>query len=208
MSTHIYAFGSICRGEYEPNSDVDLLVCTSDDDGTYDKGKFSIYDYPRINELWLEGNPFAWHLFYESKIIYASNGVDFIKTLGTPSEYVNGRKDCLKFRELFEEAIKQLESDSTSQTFHLSCIFLAIRNFATCYSLHRLQPIFSRKSPFLIEPKLQLNEDVYNVLLNARILSTRGVGKRLSRGEIETVKDNVDVIGLWMDLVFGVLENE
>ncbi|MBL0677596.1 nucleotidyltransferase domain-containing protein [Aeromonas veronii] len=203
MSQHIYAFGSICRGEYESNSDVDLLVCTSEDNLSYDKNKFSIYDYHRLKELWEDGNPFAWHLALEAKMIYSSDGIDFIRQLGKPARYSNGKLDCLKFRNLFDDACEQLISDSTSRTFQLSCIFLAIRNFATCYSLHEQRPCFSRLSPFKISPALQLEPNIYSILLRARVLSTRGVGDRLSSDEIEIVKKSLNVVKSWMDEILG-----
>ncbi|ATL99346.1 nucleotidyltransferase [Aeromonas sp. CA23] len=208
MSLHIYAFGSICRGEYESNSDVDLLVCTSGENENYDKNKFSIYDYHRLKELWKEGNPFAWHLALEAKMIYSSDGVDFVRELGRPARYSNGEQDCLKFKALFDDACEQLITYNTSQTFQISCVFLAIRNFATCYSLHEQKPVFSRYSPFKISPILQLTPDIYSILLRARVLSTRGVGDRLRSDEIEIVKDNLNVVRSWMNEILGGFCNE
>ena len=63
MNTHFYAFGSVCRGEIDPASDIDLLACLSTPNPEIDPKKFSIYTYERIRELWHEGNPFAWHLY-------------------------------------------------------------------------------------------------------------------------------------------------
>lgn len=208
MSLHIYAFGSICRGEYQYNSDVDLLVCSSEENKDYDKNKFSIYAYPRLIELWQEGNPFAWHLALEARMIYSSDGVDFIHELGEPNAYANGVKDCLKFRALFDDACKQLSASDISTTFQISCIFLAIRNFATCFSLHEKKPVFSRKSPFQITPALQISQDTYEILLRARVLSTRGIGDRLCSHEVEIVKNDLNVIRLWMDKILGGFCNE
>lgn len=208
MSLHIYAFGSICRGEYESNSDVDLLVCTSEENKEYDKNKFSIYAYPRLIDLWHEGNPFAWHLALEAKMIYSSDGKDFIYELGEPSNYSNGKNDCLKFKALFDDACKQLIESSINTTFQMSCIFLAIRNFATCFSLHEKKPVFSRSSPFQVTPALQLTQNIYEILLRARVLSTRGIGDNLCSHEVETVKNSLNVIELWMDKILRGFFNE
>ncbi|MCX0436598.1 MULTISPECIES: nucleotidyltransferase domain-containing protein [Aeromonas] len=200
MTTHIYAFGSICRGEYESNSDIDLLVCMSgsENESHFEPSKFSIYEHQRLLELWQQGNPFAWHLYLESKLIFSSDGTDFIQELGAPNPYSNAQSDCLKFKALFDEYSSLLINEGTSSVFYLSCVFLAIRNIATCYSLHQKKPIFSRSSPYLVTPKLDLDEDVYRILLKSRVLSTRGVGDIISQDEIEIVKNHIYVIESWV----------
>ena len=59
---HIYAFGSLCRGEVDFGSDVDLLSIIEGPDSRFDPDVFAKYSYDRIRSLWKEGNPFAWHL--------------------------------------------------------------------------------------------------------------------------------------------------
>ena len=66
---HVYAFGSICRGDVSLTSDIDLLAVVDGYDPRFDPNVFSIYSYNRIEELWAEGNPFAWHLAKESKVV-------------------------------------------------------------------------------------------------------------------------------------------
>ncbi len=102
---HIYAFGSICRGDMSVDSDVDLLALVEGHDPRLAPEKFSIYSYKRISELWASGNAFAWHLALESKLIYSEDGGDFFKGLGMPSEYVGAAQDCRRFREILESAI-------------------------------------------------------------------------------------------------------
>ena len=51
---HIYAFGSMCRGDISIGSDIDLLALVEKHDPRLDPGKFSIYSYKRIGELWLQ----------------------------------------------------------------------------------------------------------------------------------------------------------
>ena len=61
MTQHLYAFGSLCRGEIDELSDVDLLACvdTQEQAGKIDPSRFSVYTRDRLRALWLEGNPFA-----------------------------------------------------------------------------------------------------------------------------------------------------
>jgi hypothetical protein len=198
MNAHYYAFGSICRGELDRGSDVDLLACSSDRQPAIDPQKFSIYTYDRLEELWREGNPFAWHLHFESALIFSPDGTDFIKDLGIPSKYENAAKDCGKFKKLFEESAETLTSSTNSEIFHLSCIFLAIRNFATCYSFLVGRPIFSRSSPMLIKPALPIKKEEFEIFARARILSTRGYGDKLDECDVQTAKQCLDGIQNWM----------
>lgn len=199
MTVHYYAFGSICRGETDPGSDVDLLACISTTDSTLDPKKFSIYTYDRVRELWREGNPFAWHLHYEARLIFSSDGSDFLVGLGAPAVYNRMVQDCMKFRRLFLESYQSILQTPNSAVFHLSCLFLATRNFATCYSFSTGRPVFSRKSPMLLDRKLPISEEAYSILARARILSTRGYGSRISKAEVETAKAFAPLILDWME---------
>lgn len=198
MTKHFYAFGSICRGEIDRSSDIDLLACITGPNSDIDTAKFSVYQHERLQCLWAEGNPFAWHLHLESRLLFSSDGVDFIKSLGIPAAYKAGAEDCEKFASLFSESLDQLEKTRVNATFNLSCMFLGTRNFATCYSLWRGHPIFSRNSPLLIDAPLSVGEEVFGVLTRARVLSTRGIGNALLEEEIMITLELVPAIQAWM----------
>ncbi len=209
MSTHLYAFGSICRGEIDQSSDIDLLACLSEPNPGIDSNRFSIYSHKRIRELWAEGNPFAWHLHLESKLLYSSTGEDFINSLGMPAGYSKSVEDCEKFRSLFSESLNSLTTATNSPTFDISCMFLATRNFATCYSLGIGKPVFSRYSPLLIDERLSIPKTEFDVYVRARILSTRGYGETLSMSDIGLVKESAHSIVEWMgELTDGCLSPE
>ena len=201
MKAHLYAFGSVCRGEVDRGSDVDLLACTDGHSSSLDPAKFSIYQYSRIREMWSEGNPFAWHLHLESKLLFAHDGVDFLAGLGAPAPYRGIQEDRAKFRKLFKRSKEALLASPASPVFNLSCIFLAARNYATCHTLTTENPIFSRMSPFLIKPKLQISDTAISTLMRARLLSTRGYGDCLASSEIEEVIASLDAIDAWMERV-------
>src|SRR5438067_11346690 len=88
---HIYAFGSICRGDVSLESDVDLLAIVEGNDPRFDPDVYSIYSYKRIQELWGAGNRFAWHLSLESRLLYSADQCDSLKRLGAR----NPHKDCV-----------------------------------------------------------------------------------------------------------------
>ncbi len=198
---HIYAFGSICRGDISVDSDVDLLALVEGRDPRLDPDKFSIYSYKRIKELWASGNAFAWHLALESKLIYSEDVGDFLKGLGMPSEYVGAADDCRRFRTIFESALLSIQEGTPSVVFELSTIFLAIRNIATCYSLAMLpSPTFGRDSARKLGPRsIPISDPLYSILMRARLLSTRGVGDDI--GEVDTSKlvEELDGCRQWVN---------
>lgn len=198
---HIYAFGSICRGEIDSSSDVDLLVIGGEDASVYDQSIYSIYSYERIRDLWKQGNPFAWHLFLEAKLVFASDGKDILHSLGEPAHYKKCAEDCDKFFLLFTEARAALIANQTSAVFELSTIFLSVRNIATCFSLGvKNYPDFSRSSALRMgSDSVPISEHVYRVLERARILCTRGRGQEISREEIEATLDSLDRVYHWME---------
>lgn len=204
---YIYIFGSICRGEYTKDSDIDLLLIAEkyENINEFDSSKFSIYTIERLKELWNEGNPFAWHLYLESRLVFSGNQVNLIESLGSPNRYQNGLQDLNKFLTLYLESYNDLLISKNSSIFNLSCIFLAIRNFATCYSLHIEAPIFSKKSPLKVKPNLDLPIEVFNILERCRTLSTRGLGEIISSKELEMVMSFLPRIYNWMKLIIGGL---
>lgn len=198
---HIYAFGSIVRGEILFDSDIDLLAIVDGYDVRFDPEIFSIYSYRRIEELWQEGNPFAWHLSLESKLLFSSTGDDFLKHLGRPGRYQKCLSDCEKFFSLFRSARSSLSSRSNSMVFDLSTVFLSIRNFATCFSLGLSHsPNFSRNSALSLgSHNMVLSSGSYDILVRARILSTRGFGHNLTNQEIDSVLQELASVQKWME---------
>jgi len=208
---HIYAFGSLCRGEVSFASDVDLLAISEGFDSRFDPDVFSIYSYQRICQLWNEGNPFAWHLASEAKLIFAFDKRNFLEELGPPSEYLRCVEDCLKFEHLYAEAVASLKAETSNRVFELSNIFLAVRNFATCFSLGIAKvPNFSRHSARKMGGRsLNISDPCYGLLERSRILSTRAVGAVVEQKELDTCFDEICGISSWMEgLLAEVSANE
>jgi hypothetical protein len=208
---HIYAFGSVCRGDISLGSDIDLLAIVELYDSRIDPDTFSIYSYKRIQELWLEGNPFAWHLSLESKLLFSSNQPDYLEVLGCPESYKNCVRDCEKFFSLFCEAHASINLGSNSRVFDLSTVFLSIRNIATCFSLGVMeQPNFSRNSALSLGANsISLTSSEYHILERSRILCTRGYGKSLTDGEINIAIHGLNEVHEWMyNLVEKAKEHE
>jgi len=208
---HIYVFGSLCRGEVSRNSDVDLLALVDGFDSRFNPDSYSIYSYGRIKELWMEGNPFAWHLSKESCMIFSSDETDFIKELGKPSTYENCIRDCEKFRSVFLRGREQVIGGSASTIFELSTIFLSMRNIATCYSLGVLNvPCFSRDAALRLgSESAPIPLSAFQIFERSRILCTRGEGIALDSSEIAQVIPILDDLDVWMaTLVAKARSNE
>ena len=197
---HIYAFGSLCRGEVGLDSDVDLLAIVDHHDARLDQTLFSIYSYRRIQEIWLEGNPFAWHLSLEAKLLHGPDKCDYLRELGPPSAYRQCATDCRRFFALFREARESLEVNDRSVVFDLSTVFLSIRNFASCYSLGvRSAPDFSRNSALhLEEDAIPLGAQPYRVFERARVLCTRGYGASILPDEVAVAMQSLRIVNEWM----------
>ena len=197
---HVYAFGSICRGEIDYGSDVDLLAIVDRFVPELDPSQFSIYSYSRIKQLWDDGNPFAWHLATESRILFSSGGDDFLKALERPNRYTQAARDCNRFQRLFCRARSALEASSSSPVFELSTMFLAVRNFASCYALGcKSECEFSRLSARRLGDKaLMISDDTFSVLERSRLLSTRGHGAMVGQDEVALVLQEANAISAWM----------
>ncbi len=201
---HVYAFGSICRGEVELDSDIDLLALVQGHDDRFDRAKYSIYSYSKMSLLWSRGSPFAWHLYKEAKLLFASDSVDYLASRGEPALYLHYEGDCSKFQTVFRQACTSLREAQTSQVFDLSSIFLSMRNIATCFSLGVLGiPDFSRHAALSLTGsfKLPLSPESYRVTERARILCTRSVGQDLEPEEISSLLSELGEVEQWMDKI-------
>jgi hypothetical protein len=199
----IYAFGSIVRGEIDEFSDVDLLILKDlgEKIPEIDKERFSIYTFQRMDQLWEEGNPFSWHLFSESKCLFSEKSIPFLKSLGKPKPYSNLLNDLNKFHKLFLDSKLSIESNNNSVDFDLSMIFLAIRNFASCFSLGFLRiEEFSRDTALRIDQySIQIDLTTYNRLKASRILATRGIGTRITEKELKEITIEFSTIEKWFN---------
>ena len=149
--------------------------------------------------MWEEGNPFAWHLHFEAKLIHTSDGHDFLKEIGTPKSYTKPAEDCIKFYKLYKNSLPGIKKQ-TNIVFELSNIFLAIRNFATCYLLGKSIFNFSRKSALQIDYyPLEISDESFNTLERARIICTRGKGNTITPKEINHVYEELHIIDNWMN---------
>jgi predicted nucleotidyltransferase len=211
MTKYIYAFGSICRGEIDAFSDVDLLVINDDlIVNDYVANTFSQYREETIRNLWEEGNPFAWHLYHESKLIFSFNSFDLFRQLGQPNPYKDIKSDFENLIGIFKDAKESLQKDASSAIYDLSIVFLVVRNIATCYELAIKKRFnFSRDSAMnMKEHKLELNYDDYQTIKACRILSTRGKGIEPTDEELNRAVNCIIQIEKWISELRNKIDYE
>jgi hypothetical protein len=96
--------------------------------------------------------------------------------------------------------VPHLNHEAESKVFDLSMVFLAIRNFATCFSLGTLDKAdFSRSSALRLgEHSLSIPRDAYKVLERSRILCTRAIGESITDREARMAFGQFSRIEEWM----------
>lgn len=203
MNHEIYVFGSICRGDLCPTSDVDVLVLPFTDDRSNFPTSWSIYTPELIREYFSQGRLFAWHLYLEAKCVYSSHKIPFLSALGTPEPYSTMIKDIDELEQLLQEAIYELKNGTKSVVYELGIAYTAIRDIAMSASWALLgAPCFSSDAPYQLPKPCPLEFATYNQAKLARHSSTRGT-------EIETALDQaVDEIirapfGQWIETLRG-----
>ncbi|WP_394995575.1 hypothetical protein [Emticicia sp.] len=92
-------------------------------------------------------------------------------------------------------------TDKHSIDFDLSMIFLAIRNFASCFTLGFIKEHnFSRDSAIKIgNYSLNIDSYVYESLKKARLLSTRGIGSITSEETFNKITQELPHIEAWFN---------
>jgi predicted nucleotidyltransferase len=175
MTHEIYVFGSICRGEVSPTSDVDVLVLPFTDNRTNFPPSWSIYAPELLREYYSLGRLFAWHLHLEAKCIFSPFGLPFLSTLGVPVPYSTMRKDIDDLEELLQEAIHELKTGTKSVVYELGIVYTAIRDIAMSASWALLgTPCFSSDAPYRLPKPCPLEFVTYNQAKISRHSSTRG----------------------------------
>ena len=135
------------------------------------------------------------------KPVYSSDSEDPLANLGTPARYADAEYDCFKFHSLYEEGFASIRTSTASRIFDLSTIFLAIRNFATCYRLGIDGVMdFSRDAAtHMGEISVPLSKETYEVLgERERMLATRGAGRFIAEDESADVLDELPLADGWM----------
>lgn len=205
MNHELYVFGSICRGEISPTSDVDVLVVPFSDDRSCYPSNWSIYTPQLLREYYSQGRLFAWHLHLEARNIFTSNDRPYLSMLGEPSLYSTMRSDIDDLEELLQESLNELRNGTKSEVYELGIAYTAIRDIAMSASWSILgAPCFSSDAPYRLPNPPPLQIGTYKQSMLARHSSTRGV--EMSLDIDKAVKDIVNApFGHWINSLRALL---
>lgn len=175
MKGDIYIFGSTVRGEVEKDSDIDVLVIpSSETERESFPNSWSVYSQNTIRNYFEQGRLFAWHLYLEAKCVYSSEENSFMANLGTPKSYITFDEDIANLEILLEEALVELQKNSPNLIYELGIIYTALRDIAMVASSRLLKkPNFSRNSPYKLPITFPIPMDIYQGMMQARLISTR-----------------------------------
>lgn len=176
MNHDIYIFGSTCRGEATPTSDVDILVVPFSKDRSQYPREWSVYSPEVLEEYYKKGRLFAWHLHLEAKCVHSCGDQPFLSRLGSPAPYSTIADDIYDLEVLLKESLYELTAETRNMVFELGIAHTAIRDIAMCASWALLeQPCFSTEAPYRLPVKCPLEQSIYRQIMLARHSSTRGV---------------------------------
>jgi predicted nucleotidyltransferase len=175
MSHEIYVFGSICRGQSTPTSDVDVLVVPFEVDSSQFPQHWSVYSPELLSEYFNAGRLFAWHLHIEAKCVFSSRSESFLASLGTPAPYSTIFDDIDDLEVLLKEALNELAAGTENVIYELGIAYTAIRDLAMSASWSLLtNPCFAADAPYRLPVDPPLPRDIYHQTMIARHASTRG----------------------------------
>lgn len=175
MSHEIYVFGSICRGESTPTSDVDVLVIPFEMKSSQFPQHWSVYSPELLSEYFKSGRLFAWHLHLEAKCVFSPRSKSFLASLGPPAPYSTILDDLDDLEALLKEALDELATGTENVIYELGIVYTAIRDLAMSASWSLLaNPCFSADAPYRLPIDLPLPRDIYHQAMVSRHASTRG----------------------------------
>lgn len=175
MSHEIYVFGSVCRGDSTPTSDVDVLVVPFEVESSRFPRDWSVYSPELLSEYYKDGRLFAWHLHLEARCVFSRRNEPFLASLGPPAPYSSIFNDIDELERLLNEALDELATGTKNVIYELGIAYTAIRDLAMSASWSLLEtPCFAADAPFRLPVDLPLPRAAYHQAMLARHASTRG----------------------------------
>ncbi|HEY4249229.1 MAG TPA: nucleotidyltransferase domain-containing protein [Lacunisphaera sp.] len=171
-----YIFGSVCRGEPDKGSDVDVLVIA---DGAQDLKNlptaWSRYSRRRISVLYRRGTLFAWHLYLESVQLWPRDTVGFLRKIGPPRPYDSAVREISDLRRILRGAVEELSSGTDASVYEFGLLAMACRDIAMAAFPSLVGRFdFSRHAPLHLPTGFPLSKPQLDYLLQCRRASTRG----------------------------------
>lgn len=177
----IYIFGSVCRGEPDLGSDVDVLVIDTPHTARREfPANWSCYSRRRLRVLFGRGTLFAWHLYLEAVQVWPRRDYGYLQKIGPPRPYRGAVREVTDLQRILLGAVTELTRGSRSSVYEFGLIALACRDIAMAAAPALTGRFdFSRYAPVqLAGAGFPLTSGQFEYLLACRRATTRGGGLR------------------------------
>ena len=188
-------YGSWVRGDFDENSDIDILVIT---EGQYsiDENKIheivseciqgrpidiSVYDAAKFETLLTSGSLFLHHVKDEGEIIFDRSGKGKNYLFGKLNEFKGISEDMLLYKRMYSKAVISLENNGVNY-YDINILSLVARNTLILACYHQKQPKYGKWDAFHLckdyfDTEIQLSEKCYKELLEYRNYFNRNLDK-------------------------------
>nr|WP_221961646.1 hypothetical protein [Rhizobium leguminosarum] len=139
------------------------------------KSSVSWYGANRIEQMFRNGELFAWHLFRETVPLFDPHG--FLEKIGKPAAYTDSVSDVISFRKVLQGIPNEVSENRGNAIYEAGLIYVCIRNIAMAASWSLCnQPDFSRYSVFNLEgiPPCPLSLAEFEKTMFCRMAGQRG----------------------------------
>lgn len=140
MIKWIYIFGSCARNEQDEYSDLDILeiwqrnkkasgYSYTDIEKKYcKKASKSIYNIDTIVSYFIEGHPFAWHIYSDAILLYSYDDRDILRSLGKPAKYKNLKNDYNSFLKILKGIPRSIQTCEGNLVYEAGNFYTILRN--------------------------------------------------------------------------------
>jgi hypothetical protein len=186
-----FVFGSVARAQGDDQSDLDILAIVADGHGKVAERdvlvaippelqrfgpSISWYGLARVEEMFRNGDLFAWHLHHEAVPIFDPESL--LLTLGEPAPYSSSSEDVAFFEALLSSIPSSLKAQPSNAVYELGLVYVCLRNIGMAASGKVAgRPNFSRYSPFelpgITPPPIARSQ--YDIAMTCRMAGQRGI---------------------------------
>jgi hypothetical protein len=209
-----YIFGSTARGDRDERSDLDILAIVRDGGGKVDVGQISNilpdrlksqelsiswYGLNRLNEMFSNGELFAWHLHQETIPIFEVEPI--IQRMGIPAPYTGSVDDICSFQNILCGIPTQVSEWPDNAVYEIGLIYVCLRNIAMAASWSLApRPDFSRYSPFNLQGlrELPITRAEYELAMTCRMAGQRGMSPPLAAND-QMAQDIYGRLSPWIE---------
>lgn len=210
----VYLFGSFARGDYDQNSDIDILIVIDDCSETeYVELKecfagllnipiswISVYRISKILKMYDNGSYFLWHIKKEGKMIFSREN-QLSQLLCTLPQYKNVFRDLNEYIEILQDVIAETNNKIICVEYELSVVASLVRNTCIAIAYMNGNMEFGRNSAVMYcfrKYGITIDLQEYEELYKYRLYQTGKIA--------EVPKGSVDLLDKWIKTEKELLE--